>query len=157
MRLRRRCTIHTKGEGGGPNRQTTILCLSFSHLAIKYVFSFLTSKNQIPYACCENILRHCSKLDLFIIILQSFMVGGAGNWIGEGNKRFGEVSAENDAQGGVYAYNKETHFAHIQLRFLMSFLITFLFPFIKKFQTYIWDFKVFFCKLWCIERKMIKT
>ena len=72
------------------------------------------------------------------------MVGGAGNWIGEGNKKFGEVSAENDAQGGVYAYKKETYFAYIQLRFLMSFLITFLFPFIKKFQTYIWDFKVIF-------------
>ena len=66
------------------------------------------------------------------------MIGDAGSWIGEGNKRFREVHTENDAKSGAYACNKEIYFTHIQLTFLMSFLIAFLFPFIKKFQTYIW-------------------
>ena len=31
-------TIHSKGEGGGPNRQKKVSCLNFFHLAIKYEF-----------------------------------------------------------------------------------------------------------------------
>ena len=50
---------------------------------------------------------------------------------GEGDKWLGGASAENDAEGGADAYHKEIPSIHIQLRFLMSSLTIFLFPFIK--------------------------
>ena len=35
------CMVYTKGEEGGLNRQTKMLCLSFFHIAIKYEFYFI--------------------------------------------------------------------------------------------------------------------
>ena len=42
--------IHTKREGGDPNRQRNMLGLNFSYLAIKYEFYFITQyKNNSNY------------------------------------------------------------------------------------------------------------
>ena len=61
------CTVYTKGERRGLNRQTKMLCLSFFHIAIKYEFYFI---NGNTWSFIMNIFIIWGKLYcLFLLIL----------------------------------------------------------------------------------------